>query len=108
MAETAVRHDYSRPQMHTERSIEIREGRHPVVEALAGPERFIPNDTLLDDRERQILLLTVNWLNWNRLQKIHRSSRLSKKRKKKRSLFWKSMKTTSKPRRPRELRTLAL
>jgi len=58
LAETAARLDYRRPEMHLERRLEIRDGRHPVVEALGGQECFVPNDTVLDARERQILLLT--------------------------------------------------
>jgi DNA mismatch repair protein MutS len=58
LAETAARLDYRRPEMHHERRLEIREGRHPVVEVLGGQERFVPNDTLLDADERQILILT--------------------------------------------------
>ena len=38
--------------------LDITEGRHPVLEAMAQEERFVPNDTLLDRERRQILLLT--------------------------------------------------
>ena len=38
--------------------LEIRGGRHPVVEQLPGAERFVPNDTILDGRRRQIVLVT--------------------------------------------------
>jgi DNA mismatch repair protein MutS len=58
LAQTAARRGYCRPQMHEERRLEIREGRHPVVEALSGQESFVPNDTLLDADTRQILILT--------------------------------------------------
>ena len=36
----------------------IKQGRHPVVEALGGQERFIPNDAVLDAVRRQVLILT--------------------------------------------------
>ncbi len=58
LAETAARLDYRRPEMQQERRLEIRDGRHPVVEVLGGQERFVPNDTVLDSRQRQILILT--------------------------------------------------
>jgi DNA mismatch repair protein MutS len=58
LAEVAVRRDYVRPSMHEERRLEIRDGRHPVVEVLGGQERFVPNDTTLDAARRQILVLT--------------------------------------------------
>jgi len=58
LAETAARLDYRRPEMHQERRLDIREGRHPVVEVLGGQDCFVPNDAILDGRERQILLLT--------------------------------------------------
>ena len=38
--------------------LRIVEGRHPVIEQLAAEERFIPNDTLLDCEENQLLILT--------------------------------------------------
>lgn len=44
LAETAVRHNWSRPVLHTGQSITIREGRHPVVEGIIGEAAFVPND----------------------------------------------------------------
>jgi len=38
--------------------LEIRDGRHPVVERMGMKERFIPNDTYLDDQENQMVILT--------------------------------------------------
>jgi DNA mismatch repair protein MutS len=38
--------------------LKIVEGRHPVVEQLSLEERFIPNDTLLDCEENQLVILT--------------------------------------------------
>ncbi len=57
LAETAVRHNYIRPQVTDEDIIEIREGRHPVVERLTQ-EKFIPNDIHLDQKEKQVLIIT--------------------------------------------------
>jgi len=59
LAEVAARHGYTRPVVDDSAVIEIREGRHPVVERLL-PEgvRFVPNDTLLDGEERRLLVIT--------------------------------------------------
>ena len=59
LAEVAARHGYTRPLVDNSTVIEIREGRHPVVERLL-PEgvRFVPNDTLLDGEERRLLVIT--------------------------------------------------
>lgn len=58
-AEVAVRSDYHRPVVHTGTHIRIREGRHPVVERF-GIQTFIPNDCLLDDEQRMIVLTGPN------------------------------------------------
>ena len=56
-AETAVRFDYRRPVVDEGPLIEIRNGRHPVVERL-GDEPFIPNDCCLDREENRLLIIT--------------------------------------------------
>ncbi len=56
LAEAAARSDYVRPDMHDGFSISVRDGRHPVVEAL-GEDPFAPNDLALD-RERFLMVLT--------------------------------------------------
>jgi DNA mismatch repair protein MutS len=56
-AETARLHAYSRPRMGAEGIISIREGRHPVLEQTLAEERFVPNDTQLDN-STQIALIT--------------------------------------------------
>ena len=57
-AEAAARHGYARPRITEKKEIRIIDGRHPVVERLLQKERFIPNDCLMDDASRQILILT--------------------------------------------------
>ncbi len=58
LAEVATRHRYCRPRMlEAGEGILIREGRHPVVEALLR-EEFVPNDTELGGEDAQIVLLT--------------------------------------------------
>jgi DNA mismatch repair protein MutS len=58
LADTAVRRAYRRPRVDGANRIRIRQGRHPVVEALLGPGKFVPNDTDLDAEEGQIHILT--------------------------------------------------
>ncbi|MGB9696139.1 MAG: DNA mismatch repair protein MutS [Ignavibacteria bacterium] len=58
-AEVAELHNYSMPEIDESDSIEIIEGRHPVIETLlpAG-EKYIANDTKLDTVQNQIIILT--------------------------------------------------
>ncbi len=56
-AEAAVERGYCRPVVDESRTLEIIEGRHPVVE-LAGEERFVPNDCALDAGGRQMMIIT--------------------------------------------------
>jgi DNA mismatch repair protein MutS len=61
LAEVGRREGWTRPVVDASRSLEIRGGRHPVVErALAerSAGEFVPNDTDLDPGETQILLIT--------------------------------------------------
>jgi DNA mismatch repair protein MutS len=46
-AETARLHNYCRPQVADEGVLQIRDGRHPVLEQQLVEERFVPNDTSL-------------------------------------------------------------
>ncbi len=57
LAELAALRNYSRPEVNGEDVIKIVEGRHPVIE-VANQEPFIPNDTYLDNREDQLLIIT--------------------------------------------------
>ena len=56
-AEAAVERGYVRPRVVDERIIDIRGGRHPVVERFLGEEPFVPNDVLFDDSS-QVLVIT--------------------------------------------------
>lgn len=61
LAEVARRDGWVRPLVDDSRRLEIRGGRHPVVEralAARGAGAFVPNDALLDPGDAQILLLT--------------------------------------------------
>jgi DNA mismatch repair protein MutS len=58
LAEAAAKNNYARPLILDGDMLKIAEGRHPVVEQLSLEERFIPNDTLLDCEENQLIVLT--------------------------------------------------
>ena len=58
LAELAHDRGYCCPVVDDGDTISISEGRHPVIEAMSLGERFVPNDTLLDNRENQLLILT--------------------------------------------------
>lgn len=58
-AECAVQYNYTKPTLNTESTLDIKMGRHPVVEQILPPgSKFTPNDTLLDNENQQIILLT--------------------------------------------------
>jgi DNA mismatch repair protein MutS len=58
LAETARVCGYRRPEISGEGVLEIREGRHPVLDAAPTGERFVPNDTLLDARGPRFAIIT--------------------------------------------------
>ncbi|MBN2012733.1 DNA mismatch repair protein MutS [candidate division KSB1 bacterium] len=59
LAEVAFSHQYFKPDIATDDVIEIKDSRHPVVERLLPPgESFVPNDVQLDNRDRQIMIIT--------------------------------------------------
>lgn len=58
LAETAAINQYVRPDIDEGGTIRITEGRHPVVERLALPGGFIPNDILLDLETNRLLIIT--------------------------------------------------
>ncbi len=58
LALVAERRRYCRPQVTRDRRLLIEEGRHPVVEAMAGRGGFVANDCQLDPDAQQILILT--------------------------------------------------
>jgi DNA mismatch repair protein MutS len=60
LAEVADRRRYSRPEVHTGFDLEIQAGRHPVVEAGMPSETFIPNDLVLDEAGRIVILTGPN------------------------------------------------
>ncbi|HWK89031.1 MAG TPA: DNA mismatch repair protein MutS, partial [Longimicrobium sp.] len=60
LAEVAVRRDFVRPQVDDGFALEVRGGRHPVVETMMPREDFIPNDVRLDEDARVMILTGPN------------------------------------------------
>jgi DNA mismatch repair protein MutS len=58
LSEAAAKNAYTRPTIFDDDTLRIVEGRHPVIEQLVAEERFIPNDTVLDCEENQLLIIT--------------------------------------------------
>jgi DNA mismatch repair protein MutS len=58
LAEVAVQNQYVRPELDDGPTIEIRGGRHPVVEEARSDAPFTPNDVCLSTEDAQILILT--------------------------------------------------
>ena len=58
-ADLALSNNYCRPKMNDSKVIDIKQGRHPVIETMmqAG-EEFVPNDIYLDNEKQQIIILT--------------------------------------------------
>lgn len=60
LAEAAAHKGYVRPEVVEEPVLEIRDGRHPVVEELLVGKRFVPNDAVLEEGERIRLITGPN------------------------------------------------
>ena len=58
LANVAVQRGYCRPEMTMGSELEIRDGRHPVVEVMLKDALFVPNDTSLGCDERQVAIIT--------------------------------------------------
>ena len=58
-AEVALKNNYCRPQINTGNTINIKEGRHPVIETQMAPgDEYISNDVFLDKDSQQIIIVT--------------------------------------------------
>ena len=58
-ATVAVENKYVCPDINDSLVVDIRQGRHPVIEKqLALDEEYVPNDVLLDNNDQQIIILT--------------------------------------------------
>jgi DNA mismatch repair protein MutS len=57
LAETAARRNYVAPVLHDGDEIEIKDGRHPIVEAFST-EPFVPNDLYMNNSTDRLLIIT--------------------------------------------------
>jgi len=56
---TAIENNYIRPELEDSEVIDIKQGRHPVIEKMLPiDEPYVPNDVFLDSKEQQIIILT--------------------------------------------------
>ena len=58
LADVASSHNYVRPDLSESDAIDIRQGRHPVVERMLDAGDFVPNDTDLDCADSQLAIIT--------------------------------------------------
>ncbi len=58
LAEVAVKNNYTMPCVDCSDKIEIKSGRHPVVERMLDDSLFVPNDTTLDCADNRMLIIT--------------------------------------------------
>lgn len=57
-AATAEKEDYCRPILKDSGEINIKQGRHPVVEKLLEDSQFVPNDVCLNLADQQVIIIT--------------------------------------------------
>ncbi len=58
LSRVATANNYVRPEINEEGVIDIKDGRHPVIEKLIQDGMFVSNDTKLDDAKEQIAIIT--------------------------------------------------
>ena len=58
-ATVADLNNYVKPNINDNNKLDIKNGRHPVVENIVGEENFVPNDTYLSDDENIINIITL-------------------------------------------------
>lgn len=57
-ARTSVENNYVKPEITLDSVIDIKDGRHPVVEKVLGDRPFTPNDVLLDCKSNRLIIIT--------------------------------------------------
>jgi DNA mismatch repair protein MutS len=60
LANVAVSENFKRPALAGKGTLVIKDGRHPVAEKTLGQHLFVPNDTLMDDSSRFLLITGPN------------------------------------------------
>lgn len=58
LAQAGAEYNYIRPQLVSGGIIDIKDGRHPLVERILERDLFVPNDTHLDNRQNEIMIIT--------------------------------------------------
>ncbi len=58
LAKVAREYGYVKPEINEDGILSIKEGRHPIVERTVTDTPFVPNDTMLDDGENRMLIIT--------------------------------------------------
>ena len=59
LAEVAVKNNFVKPTINSQvKELKIIDGRHPVVEQFMGKGEFVVNDTLLDEQDNKIMIIT--------------------------------------------------
>ena len=58
LAQAGAEYNYIRPQLVSGGVIDIKDGRHPLVERILERDLFVPNDTHLDNRQNEIMIIT--------------------------------------------------
>ena len=58
LAELAQLHQHTRPIIDESRDLHISNGRHPVLEQTLVDEKFVPNDTIIEEYSSRLILLT--------------------------------------------------
>ncbi|MDD6188446.1 MAG: DNA mismatch repair protein MutS [Clostridiales bacterium] len=58
LAETAAKNNYCKPEVDVSDIIDIKDGRHPVVEAAQSTTLFVPNDAYLDGENCRVTIIT--------------------------------------------------
>lgn len=58
LAAVAERNNYCMPKINSKGVIDIKDGRHPVVEKMISNDMFIPNDTYLDNSKKRVSIIT--------------------------------------------------
>ncbi|MCX7933880.1 MAG: DNA mismatch repair protein MutS, partial [Planctomycetota bacterium] len=58
LAEVAALRGYTMPEVHEGLDCSIKDGRHPIVEALLRPGEFVPNDLVFDPARSRLLIIT--------------------------------------------------
>lgn len=60
LADVATKNNYVCPEISADYGLEIKDGRHPIVEKLIGEEKFVKNSIKMDEEERIIILTGPN------------------------------------------------